>query len=140
MRSGPSPGFCLVLLLFLLGLPARSPAGPSAAEVEFFEKEVRPLLVEKCAKCHGDSKPKGGLKLTSRAHVLAGGDSVPAVVAGKPDESLLVRAVRYEDRPRMPPKGKLTDRQIAALVRWVERQSPGTSGRHPSPHSRPLIP
>jgi hypothetical protein len=124
MRAGASTGVCLAVLC-LLGGPARSPSRePSAAEVEFFEKEVRPILVEKCTKCHGDSKPKGGLKLTSRAHLLGGGDSGPAIVAGKPDESLLVRAVRYEDRPRMPPGGKLTDRQIAALTRWVKLGAP----------------
>ncbi len=87
---------------------------------EFFEKEVRPLLIEHCLKCHGDKKPKGGLRLTSRAAVLQGGDSGPAAIAGKPEDSLLIRAVRYADTPQMPPKRKLSDRQIAVLTRWVQ--------------------
>ena len=99
-------------------------AEPSAAEVEYFEKEVRPLLVEKCQKCHGSEKPKGGLALTSRSRLLLGGDSGPAAVAGKPDESLLVRAIRYDESPRMPPIGKLTRAQIEVLARWVKMGLP----------------
>jgi hypothetical protein len=69
--------------------------------------------------------PARPVLLTSRAHLLRGGASGPAVVAGKPQGSLLVRAVvRYQDTPRMPPKGKLTDRQIEVLARWVERGVP----------------
>jgi hypothetical protein len=105
-----------LLALALLPQAARAD-GPSGDE--FFEKEVRPLLAERCLKCHGDTKPKGGLKLISRAAVLRGGDSGPAAVAGKPDGSLLVQAVRYADTPRMPPKAKLADRQIAVLEKWV---------------------
>jgi hypothetical protein len=94
---------------------------PADAKAEFFEKEVRPILVEKCQGCHGDVKPKGKLKLTSRAAILEGGDNGPAIVSGKPDESLLIKAVRYHDEPRMPPKGKLADRQIEILERWVKQ-------------------
>ena len=79
--------------------------------LEFFEKSVRPVLVERCSTCHGGPSPKGkskgGLNLTTRAGLLAGGDSGPAAVAGKPEESLLVRAIRYHDEPRMPPKKRL---------------------------------
>ncbi len=114
MRSSFGLGFVAVLLL---GSTVRAD-GPIAEE--FFEKEVRPLLVEHCLKCHGDKKPKGGLHLTSRAAVLQGGDSGPAAVAGKPEDSLLIRAVRYADTPQMPPKRKLSDRQIAVLTRWVQ--------------------
>ena len=64
---------------------------------EFFEKEVRPLLVEHCQGCHGEKKHKGGLTLTSRASLMSGGESGTAVVLGKPKLSLLVRAVRYGD-------------------------------------------
>ncbi|HTU89507.1 MAG TPA: PSD1 and planctomycete cytochrome C domain-containing protein [Gemmataceae bacterium] len=87
---------------------------------DFFEREVRPLLVEHCQKCHGDNKPKGGLRLTSRDWVLKGGDNGPAAVAGKPQDSLLIQAVRYGDTLQMPPKRKLSDRQIATLTRWVQ--------------------
>jgi hypothetical protein len=127
LRSGKSFNVCLVLLLFLASELARPSTGatePSATEAEFFEKEVRPLLIEKCLKCHGDKRAKAGLKLTSRANVLQGGDNGAAVVAGKPDESLLLRAVRYQDTPKMPPKGRLSERQIEALARWVKLGMP----------------
>jgi cytochrome c553 len=123
LRSGYALGFGLACLLSITGataLPLAGAAEPSAAELEFFETEVRPLLAAKCWACHGEEKQKGGLNLTARARVLHGGDRGPAAVAGKPEESLLVKAVRYEDAPRMPPKGKLSDREIQALERWVK--------------------
>jgi hypothetical protein len=109
------------LLLCLAGLVA-APAGARAAgpSADFFEKQVRPLLVEHCQTCHGEKKVRGGLKLTSRAHILKGGDSGPAAVPGKPEKSLLVQAVRYHDALRMPPKQKLPDRDAAVLARWVQ--------------------
>jgi hypothetical protein len=110
-------------LLGLLLAPGPRAAGAGKAD-EFFEKEVRPLLAEHCQKCHGDHKPKGGLRLTSRAAVLRGGGSGPAAVAGNPDASLLVQAVRYTDALRMPPRGKLNDRQVAVLSRWVKAGLP----------------
>jgi hypothetical protein len=122
LRGGHPPALWLAFLLFASsGLAGPAPTDPSAADAEFFEKEVRPLLVERCWKCHGETRNKGGLKLTSRDHLLRGGDSGPAVVPGKPEESLLVRAVQYRGTPRMPPGDKLTDRQIEALARWVKR-------------------
>ncbi|HEV3167613.1 MAG TPA: PSD1 and planctomycete cytochrome C domain-containing protein, partial [Isosphaeraceae bacterium] len=79
----------------------------------------------RCVNCHGNGKPGGKLKLTSRANLLKGGDSGPAAVIGKPEESLLVQAVRYDDPAvQMPPKGKLDDAQIATLVEWVKRGAP----------------
>src|SRR5262245_19238540 len=87
---------------------ARQPAA-DAAGVECFEKRVRPLLAEHCYPCHGPDKRRGGLTLNSPAAVRKGGDRGPAVVPGRPDESLLIKAVRYADGElRMPPKGKLT--------------------------------
>ena len=106
-------------------------AEPPATDEEFFEKEVRPLLIEKCSGCHGETKPKGNLKLTSRADVLHGGDNGAAVVPGKPDESLLVKAVRYQDEPRMPPKGKLTEKQIGVLEKWVKLGAPWPGAKAP---------
>src|SRR5262245_8837547 len=72
------------------------PASPAA--VEFFEKKVRPILAARCYECHGpDSKPEGGLRLDSRGSILKGGETGPAVKPGRPDESLLVDAIRYGD-------------------------------------------
>ncbi len=131
LRSGYSFGISLTLLLFVSKVPAQPTAQPLTAADEFFEKEVRPLLVEKCARCHGDVRPKGGLKLTSRAELLRGGDRGPAAVPGKPDESLLLKAVRYHEEPRMPPQGKLADRQIEILDRWVKQGAPWPGSKDP---------
>lgn len=89
-------------------------------QIEYFEREVRPLLVENCHKCHGAKMQKGNLRLDSRRAMLAGGDTGPAIVPGKPQESLLIDAVSYGDVYQMPPDGKLADKQIAILRRWVE--------------------
>ena len=94
-------------------------SGSRGADDEFFEKQVRPILVERCQSCHGDQKQKGGLRLTSREMLLRGGDTGPAVLPGKPEESLLVQAVGYLDEPKMPPKQKLSDADVAKLTRWV---------------------
>ena len=124
MRSGASLGFGLALAILLSPERAAGAAEPTGPEAEYFEKSVRPLLVEKCSGCHGEVKPKGRLKLTSRAEILQGGDDGAAIVPGKPEESLLIKAVRYHDDPRMPPKGKLTDLQIDVLEKWVKLGAP----------------
>lgn len=96
------------------------------ASLEFFEKEVRPILAARCLECHGAGKgdPKGGLSLTSRAAALKGGDTGRAIVPGKPKESLLVSAIEYGDLYQMPPKSKLPPQEIATLIKWVERGAP----------------
>ncbi len=105
--------------------PSNDKANYSAAEIEFFENKVRPLLAEHCLACHGqDSKKiRGGLHLTSRKRILAGGDSGAAINLEEPNESLLIRSVRYEDF-EMPPQGKLKDSEIETLVKWIEMGAP----------------
>jgi len=117
-RGWISLASALALGLAATAARADKPAGPAAAD-EFFEKEVRPVLVERCQKCHGTEKPKAGLRLLSRASVLEGGDSGPAAVAGNPEDSLLVQAIQYDGEPKMPPKEKLSNREIEILTRWV---------------------
>jgi len=86
-----------------------------------FEKDVRPLLLAKCVSCHGPEKQKAGLRLDSKAGWQTGGERGPAIVPGKPKDSLLIQAVTgAEGVERMPPKEKLTDREIAILSRWVK--------------------
>ncbi len=91
------------------------------ANDEFFEQKIRPVLVEKCQGCHNAKlkAPFGGLKLDSAAGWKRGGDSGPSIVPGKPDESLLYRALRYDGRVKMPPTGKLPDAVVADFRRWI---------------------
>ena len=121
---------CLVLALTLCAAAEAPAAGEQSADpqgIEFFERNVRPLLVERCYKCHSaKSQPlRGGLLLDSRAAWQRGGDSGRAIVPGDPEASLLVKAVRYKsDELQMPPEGKLTDREIASLIEWVKLGAP----------------
>ena len=97
----------------------------SAQGIEFFEKQVRPLLVEHCYACHSvkADRVEAKLLLDSRASHLTGGDSGPAIVPGDAESSLLIEAVRYESY-EMPPKGQLNERDIDTLVRWVNMGAP----------------
>ncbi len=106
-------------LLLALSLQA---APPSKEAVEFFEKEVRPLLAAKCHSCHhSKSKTKfAGLALDTEAAARKGGDSGPVIAPGRPAESKLIRAVKGELAARMPPGGALTAPQIASLEKWIE--------------------
>ena len=99
-------------------------SGPSPAEIEFFEKRVRPILVEHCYECH-DSQVDGGLSLSSRRGLLNGGDSGPALVAGDPESSLLIEAVRYQNRDlQMPPQNRLDSDSVKTLETWVKMGAP----------------
>src|SRR5262245_5691998 len=108
-------------LVFACQGRADEPVTPDPRAAEFFEKEVRPLLVEICHKCHGGKKTEGGLSLTSRAAVLKGGERGPAVVPGKPTESLLIKAVNHTGDLKMPLNGKLAAKEVEKLTLWVAR-------------------
>lgn len=116
-----------ILLLIVLALrlaPDVRADEPTPGQIEFFENRIRPLFVERCRECHGEERAKGGLKLTSGDAFRRGGDSGVVVIAGKPDESLLIEAVGHTGDIKMPPKQKLADAQIADLKRWVEIGAP----------------
>lgn len=99
----------------------------AADDSNLFESRIRPVLIERCEGCHSTAKgkTKGGLALDSKAGWEKGGDSGPAIVPGNPEESLLLRAVRYTDESlQMPPKGegkRLTDAELADFERWVSQ-------------------
>ena len=112
----------ITCLLFFADIVHTSAEEVADADVAFFESKVRPVLSEHCHKCHGPTKQWSGLRLDSQEAILKGGDNGPAIVPEKPDASLLIRAVRHvDDKLKMPENGKLTENQIAALVRWIER-------------------
>jgi hypothetical protein len=113
----------MLLVALLFSSSGISRAGAEDADrksIALFENDIRPLLVRHCIKCHGPKKSESGLRLDTLATALKGGESGPAVIAGRPKESLIIKAVRHEGDFQMPPDGKLDDREIAALVRWIE--------------------
>ncbi len=96
-------------------------------DIDYFETHIRPLLAKRCYACHSREakKLKAHLYLDSRAGWQVGGDSGTALVPGKPDASLLVKAIRYKDTDlQMPPKSKLPGAEIERLVEWVKRGAP----------------
>ena len=98
----------------------------SAAGIRLYEDDVKPILTKHCLKCHGQGpKIRGGFRLDRREAVLRGGDLGPAAVPGDPSQSLLVKAINY-DELEMPPAGKLPAREIEILTRWVREGLPWT--------------
>jgi hypothetical protein len=125
------------VLLITVASGLATPALGNDAGSELFEKKIRPVLVERCYECHSANakKVKGGLLLDTRAGLRKGGDSGPAIVPGKPDESLLIKAIGYhDDKLEMPPKNRLSDDEVAAFVEWVKLGAPDPrEGTPPGP-------
>jgi len=110
------------MLLIAPTLTAAETSREEAGSVAFFEKHVRPLLVNNCYNCHSaDTKAAGGLRVDDRNGLLAGGAGGPAVVPGKPEESLILDAITHADGiSKMPPKKKLSDAEIADIRSWIQ--------------------
>ncbi len=99
----------------------------TALQVQFYETDVRPILKARCLKCHGEGpKVRAKFRLDSRAAVLRGGELGPAISLEQPDDSRLLRAIRYEDL-EMPPDGKLPAHELDVLTRWVKEGLPWTA-------------
>lgn len=124
--SSPLPRWLWIALITVLGAvlaPAQDPAA------RYFLDQVKPLLDSRCVSCHGPEKQKGNLRLDTREAALKGGDVGPAVVPGKPGESLLLQAVLHTKADlEMPPKDKLSVKDIAVLERWVREGAPWVVG------------
>jgi uncharacterized protein DUF1553/uncharacterized protein DUF1549/cytochrome c len=116
----------ILLLLLALGFSAATVYADDADKIAFFEAKIRPVLVETCLQCHGETKASGKLRLDSKASVLKGGFSGPAIVPGKAKDSLLIKAIRHEDPElKMPTKGaKLSDTVIADFEKWINMGAP----------------
>jgi len=105
---------------------AAEPPKFTSEQVAFYEKDVLPLLKQHCLKCHGaEAKIKGDLNLTTRGAILAGGENGPVYDPKNPAASRLLKGLDYSDPEfRMPPKGKLADKDIATLTKWVKEGLP----------------
>lgn len=118
----------LFLALFLVsGGTACGEFSDAAAALRFFEEKIRPVLAEKCFSCHsaGAEKVKGSLKVDHIEALLAGGETGPSIVAGKPEESLLVEAISYHNKDlQMPPKERLVPGVVADFRKWITAGAP----------------
>lgn len=120
----------LPIVSFIVACNAPRLFAADPAGLEFFEKNIRPLLAEKCYKCHSieKGKSKGALTLDTRAGWQKGGEGGPSIVPGKPESSLLYKAVTWtDDDTKMPPKeegGKLPDAKVALIKKWIEMGAP----------------
>lgn len=128
-------------LMGALVTPCLAATAPTAGQLDFFEKKVRPILVERCYECHSaeSGKIKGGLALDARDSILTGGDNGPALVSGNPDKSLIIEAVRYQNRDmQMPPKNALPAAEQKILEEWVKMGAPDprevVAGKSHAPH------
>jgi hypothetical protein len=116
----------VILLPLLLVVPLLGQA-PADKEIAFFEAKIRPVLVDKCYRCHSAEagKQRGKLFVDSRDGLLRGGESGPAIVPGKPNDSLLIKAIRHTDPDlKMPENGKLPAEVIADFEQWVAMGAP----------------
>jgi hypothetical protein len=122
--------FCgVVFLLFSVSaLRAAEPPQFSPEALEFFEKNIRPVLADRCYECHSASSQKirGAFLLDSREGLLKGGETgTPAIVPGQPEQSLLIKAIRYTDKYlQMPPKERLTREQVSDFEKWIQLGAP----------------
>ena len=114
----------LILLTMACGWTTVLGEQVSPKQLAFFEKRVRPILVDHCYECHSaDTKQKGGLKLDTKSGWEIGGESGPVIVPGKPDDSLLLKAIRHQGKLKMPKK-KLPDVHINTLTAWIKMGAP----------------
>jgi hypothetical protein len=125
-RSGFGTGLALLFITFALGLLPRTSAGtdskpPNPEQEAFFELKVRPLLVARCLRCHGEKEQKGGIRLDSAEALLGKTPDEGVVKPGHPESSRLMEVVSYKDDPKMPPDGKLPDADSQILREWIRR-------------------
>ncbi|MCX7420496.1 MAG: DUF1549 domain-containing protein [Planctomycetia bacterium] len=140
---------CLLLLATFVAWADEPSANKPQAEstVDFFEKRIRPLLAHRCWDCHGADLAESDLRLDTREDMLEGGSRGAALVPGEPTKSLLIRAVNHADTLAMPPKEKLSQRDISDLTAWVKAgavwpagDAPRTASKNPTPKNdgRPM--
>lgn len=132
---------CVLCFLVIAKLPAQDKKDklPPLAVVPYtggavdFDKQVQPILDNKCTTCHSGSIKKGRLDLSSIEGILKGGKSGPSLIAGKPGDSLLIKLAGRTDAPAMPPKDEepLTPEELALLKAWISQGAKGPTGGAP---------
>ena len=125
----------LGLILFGASLASGAEPAADADGLAFFETKIRPVLAERCYKCHSatSEKLKGGLQLDSRAGLLHGGDTRAAIVPGEPEKSLMMEAIRYGNPDlQMPPKQRLSAAEVADFATWIKAGAPWPAGGSPA--------
>ena len=122
-----------VLSVIIAPLNSSLPAAEAdLKQAEFFEKRIRPLLINRCYDCHSEDSVESGLRVDSLTALLKGGERGPALVVGKPGQSLLMSAVNHSGQIHMPPKDKLSQKEISDLTEWIRM------GVH-WPNSKPIV-
>lgn len=112
------------LLFLLLASFATANAANAHKDARFFDRRVAPILERRCLPCHNQELKDGGVSFRDRDSLLKGGPRGPAVVPGQPDQSVLIRAIRHDSEPKMPPGPKLPAKDIATLREWIRRGAP----------------
>jgi len=108
-----------IVLGFLLVIA--SPAFSQQKDIRFFDERVAPILEKRCLPCHNDELKNANISFLDRDSLLFGGTFGPALVPGRPDQSLLIATLRHEGELQMPPGPKLSRKEIAVLTEWIKR-------------------
>jgi mono/diheme cytochrome c family protein len=103
----------------------------STKDARFFDRRIAPIFQRRCVPCHNQELRDGGISFLDRASLIKGGSRGPAVVPGDPERSVLIRAIRHDGDPQMPPGPKLPEKEIAALTDWIRRGAPWGRKLHP---------
>ena len=115
----------VLLMGALATVTAQTPTKPATPDsLAFFEKNIRPVLAEKCLSCHGEKSQSASLRLDSRAALLKGGDKGAIVDLTNPEKSHLLEALRYTGSIKMPPSGKLPAQVVADFTAWLTMGAP----------------
>jgi mono/diheme cytochrome c family protein len=101
---------------------------PDPGTVDYYQQRVKPIFDANCMRCHGGMNHRGGLNMDTRAGLLKGGHDGSVLVPGNPEQSLLIKLIRHEgpanDPMPMPPRGKISDADIATVTAWVKAGAP----------------
>jgi mono/diheme cytochrome c family protein len=123
---------CFLALLLVSGIAHAQDAKPLSDD-KLFSEFAAPVFEQHCTECHGATKPKSRLDLTSLKSILKGAASGPVIEPGRSNNSLLVKLVQKDAKPHMPPKGQLSDEEIASLTKWINSLPKSQSGSNEKP-------